>query len=184
MGFEEHGKVGILRGDGEEIVSAFTLLPERSAELCAATRKEKRTGGGFAEFRGEERRGAELANDEVLGYGGIGKEERRVGRVIDVRKTEDEAVVSGHGFDVGAGVLDLRGCGHGPGRVDAIAEGSKNADTPVAELVADTFDDDVAVVWNSGCYICLIGEELEEVFGGLGLEVVLADEAADGGVGR
>ena len=88
-----------------------------------------------------------------------------------------------HGFDVGtSGVGDLRGGGHGPGGVDAVAEGGKDADAPVAELVADALDDDVAIIWNGGGYICLIGEELQEIFGGLGVEVVFANEAADGGV--
>ena len=152
---------------------------------AAAARQQESAGGGLAEFCGEERRRAELANDEVLDGGGIGEKKVRVGRFVDVGEAEDEAVVGGHGFDVGtAGGRDLCGGGHSPGSVDAIAEGSEDADAPVAELVADALDDDVAIIWNGGGYICLIGEELEEIFGGLGVEVVFADEAADGRVRR
>ena len=184
MGFEQHGEGGVAGGDGEEVGGAFALLPERGAGLRSAAGQEQSAGGGFAEFRGEEGGGAELADDEVLRGGGIGENEGGVGRRIDVGKTEDEAVVGGHGFDVGStGGLDLRSGGHGPGRVDAIAKRGEDADAPVTEFVADALDDDVAVIWNGGCYICLVGEELQEVFCGLGIEVVFADEAADGGVG-
>ena len=79
---------------------------------------------------------------------------------------------------------NLGGGGHGPGSVDAIAKGGEDADAPVAELVADALDHDVAIIWNGGCYICLVSEELQEVFCGLGIEVVFADETADGGIGR
>jgi hypothetical protein len=69
--------------------------------------------------------------------------------------------------------------------VDAVAEGGEDADAPVAELVADALDDDGAVVGTTIVVTaCLVGEELEEVFRGLRVEVVFADQAADGGVRR
>ena len=95
------GKDGIARGDGEEIGGAFALLPERGANLGAAAGKQERAGGGFAEFCGEERGGAELANDEDLRGGGIGEKESGIGGRVGVGEAEDEAVVGGHGFDVG-----------------------------------------------------------------------------------
>ena len=149
MRFEEHGEGGIARGDSEEIGSAFALLPERGANLGAAAGKKERAGGGFAEFCSEERGGAELADDQELRVGGVGEKESGIGGRVGVGETQNEAVVGGHGFDVGtSGVGDLRGGGHGPGGMNAVAERSKDADAPVAELVADAFDDDVAIIGN------------------------------------
>ncbi len=117
--------------------------------------------------------------------GGIGQQQSGVGRRVHVGEAEDKTVVGGHGFHVRPACgLDLRGGGHGPGRVNTVTEGSEDADAPVAEIVANALDDDGAVIGNNGRYICLVGEEGEEVFGGLSVEVVLADEAADGGIGR
>ena len=121
MRFEEHGEGGIARGDSEEIGSAFALLPERGANLGAAAGKEERAGGGFAEFCSEERGGAELADDQELRVGGVGEKESGIGGRVGVGETQNEAVVGGHGFDVGtAGVGEFarrrpwpRGCGCG-----------------------------------------------------------------------
>jgi hypothetical protein len=68
--------------------------------------------------------------------------------------------------------------------VHAAAKGSEDADAPVSQLVAGALDDDVAIIWNRGGYDFLVGEETHEVFGGLEFEIVLAGEAADGGVAR
>ena len=80
---------------------------------------------------------------------GLGRRRAGSGGRVGVGETENEAVVGGHGFDVGtSGVGDLRGGGHGPGGVNAVAEGSEDADAPVAEFVADALDDDVAIIGN------------------------------------
>ena len=162
MGFEKHGEIGIARGDGKEIRGAFSLLPEGGADLGTAAREKKRARGGFAEFRSEQGCGAELANDEVLGCRWIGKQEGGVRGHIGVGEAENEAIVGRHGFDVGsAGILNLGGGGHSPGRVDAIAKRRKDADAPITELVADALDDDGAVIGNRCGGGCLVGEELD-----------------------
>ena len=69
--------------------------------------------------------------------------------------------------------------------MNAAAEGREHADAPVAELVADALDDDGAVVGDLAGGGFLIGEELEEVFGGVGVEIVFGDEARErGGLGQ
>ncbi len=67
IGLEQHGKRRVARSDGEQIVGALALLPERSAALGAATRQEQCARGALAEFGGEERGRAELTEDEVHG---------------------------------------------------------------------------------------------------------------------
>ena len=125
---------------------------------------------------------AELAEDEVHDFGGLDHEPVGAGRFVGIGEAEDEAVVSPEGFDFGAaGGADAGGDGHGPGDVDAAAEGGEDADAPVAELVAAALDDDGAVVGDSAGGFFLVGEEAHEVFGGAGVEVVFGDKAGEGG---
>src|SRR6202008_4805920 len=78
-----------------------------------------------------------------------GNHERRVGWLLDVRKADDEALVTPHHLDVHAGAIaDVRGGGHRPRRMDAAAERRQETDAPVAELVEAALDDDGAVVRN------------------------------------
>jgi len=60
-------------GDGEQIGGAFALLPERGAVWGRRRAGGAARGGGFAEFCGEERGGAELAHDDVGDVIGIGE---------------------------------------------------------------------------------------------------------------
>ena len=71
IGFEKNREGGETRGDGEQVGGAFALLPERSTHSGAALRKKESAGGGFAKFCGEERSGAELAEDQLLEFGWI-----------------------------------------------------------------------------------------------------------------
>ena len=65
--------------------------------------------------------------------------------------------------------------------MDAAAEGREDADAPIAELVADTLDDDGAVVGNLLCDEFLVGEIAEDILGGLLVEVVVVGEPGDCG---
>ena len=136
-------------------------MPERRAGIGAAARQQEGAASGFTEAAGEEGGGAELAQDELHGFSRLDEEPVGVGRLVGVREAEDEAVVAPEGFDFRtAGGADARADGHGPGNVDAAAEGREDADAPVAELVAAALDDDGAVVGDraGGCF--LVGEEL------------------------
>ena len=150
--------------------------------IGAAARQQQRAAGGFAKAAGEEGRGAELAQDQLHGFGRLDEEPVGIGRLVGVREAEDEAVVAPEGFDFrSAGGTDARADGHGPGNVDAAAKGREHADAPVAQLVADTLDDDGAVVGDLAGGGFLVGEKLEQIFGGAGVEVVFGDEAGEGG---
>ena len=156
----------------------------QSGERWSARRRGQKQGaaGGFAKTAGEEGGGTKLAQDQAHGFGGFDEEPVGIGRLVGVGKAEDEAVVAPEGFDFGtAGGTDAGADGHGPWNVNAAAEGREDADAPVAELVADALDDDGAVVGDLAGGGFLIGEELEQVFGGVGVEVVFGDEAGEGG---
>ena len=135
----------------------------------------------LAELGGEQRGRAELLHDELGCSRRCHEEEVGVGRSIGLGEAEDEAVFTPHGLDVETSSLDAGCCSHCPGSVDAATEVSEDADAPITELVADTLDDDGAVVGNLVRGELLVGEIVEDVLGGLLVEVVLADEPGDKG---
>ena len=147
IGLEQRRKRSEARRDGQEIGGAFALLPQRCPHAGPASREEQRARGGLAKARGEQRRRTELTQHETLDLAGIGQQQRRIGRVLDLREADDEAFVAPHHFDVDAGAgADLRGRRHRPRRVDAAAERREQAHAPVAELVETALDDQRAIV--------------------------------------
>ena len=63
--FQQNGKRGIARGDGEQIIGALALLPQGRAALGPAARQEQRPRGTLAEFRRKQRGAAELPQHQV-----------------------------------------------------------------------------------------------------------------------
>ena len=186
IGLEQQRERGIARGHAEQIVGALAQLPQRRAGIGAAARQQQRAAGSLAKAAGKERRRAELAQHELHGFGRLNEEPVGIGRLVGVGKAEDKAVVAPERFNFrAAGGADARADRHGPGNVDAAAEGREDADAPVAQFVAAALDDDGAVVGHCAGGGFLIGEELEQVFGGAGVEIVLGDEAGErGGLGQ
>ena len=181
IGFEQHGEARKARGHGQQVGGALALLPERSADAGPAARKQQRAGGGFAEFGGEERGAAELAQDEVLQLGGRGQEPVGFQRFLGFGEADDEAVVAPHGLDFDAALgAQLRGDGHAPGRMHAAAERGEHADAKVAEFVAAALDDDVAIAGHAAGGGGLVFEIAQQVLGGIGVEAVFFHQAREG----
>ena len=109
VGLEQQRKRRIARGHAEQIVGALAQLPEGRALIGAPARQQKGAAGGLAKTAGKERGGAELAQDELHGFGGLDEEPVGIGRLVGVGKAEDEAVVAPEGFDFGT--AGRRGCG-------------------------------------------------------------------------
>ncbi len=183
--FEEHRERSVPRRDRQQIRGALALLPERRAHAGPAFREQQRPRRVLAEFRREERRRAELTHDQRLHLVGIGNEQLRIGRLIDVWKPHDEPVVSPERLDVGAGFpANLGGDRHRPGRMNAPSARRQHAHPPVAELVSHALDHHGRRVGHGARGRHLIAQILQEVFGGAGVQVVLARQPIDGGRGR
>src|SRR5439155_26588011 len=118
---------------------------------------------------------SELSHYACLYFVGIGKEQFWIRRKIDVRKADDESIVSPQSFNIDAGLLANSRCrGHRPWRVDAAAPRRQHADTPVAKLVANALDHDRRRIGHgTGCG-SLVAEVLKKGFRCLPIEVVLA----------
>ena len=176
---EECRKRSEARRDCEQIRRALALLPERRAHAGSAAWEKQGPRSGFAEPRGEQRRRSKLPYHERFHIFDFRNQQSRIGRVLDLRKSDDEPFVAPHDFDVHAGAIaDVRRSGHRPWRMDAAAERGEQADPPVAELVKAALDDDGPIV-GDGARCGLIIEVAQEVFGGDAIEVVLTDETID-----
>ena len=178
---QQHRKAGVARRHGQQVGGALALLPERRADSGAPARQEERARGGFAELRGEERRAAQLAEHQILQFGGGGKQPLRLQRLFAFRHAQHEAVVAPHGFGLDAAFgAQLRRRRHAPRRVYAAAERREDADAPIAELVAAALDHDVAIAGHASGGGGLILQVAHQVFGGAGVEAVLVDQAREG----
>ena len=120
--FEQHGKRSVLRGDRQQVGRLLPLLPERRAHAGPPLRQEQRSRGVLAKLRRKERRRAELADNEGLHFVRIGKQELHIRRLVDIRKPDDEPVVSPQRLDVDAALFaNLRRGRHRPRRMNAPA---------------------------------------------------------------
>ncbi len=143
IGLEQDRERSEARRDRQQVVGLLALLPERRARSGAPLRQEQRAAGVLAKARREQRRAAELMQDQRFDFFRIGHQQLRVRRRFDVREAHHEPVVRPERLDVDAELAaDLGGDGHAPGRVDAPAARRQHTDAPVAELVADALDDD------------------------------------------
>ncbi len=99
---------------------------------------------------------------------------QQIGQVrqrLAVRQAQHDAVVGVHDLDLKALAAPQPPLqGHGPGGVDAGAEGGQDADAPVAEFVAKALDDDGAVVRDLAGGLALVVDVGGEVGGGQGIE--------------
>ena len=143
VGLEDDREAGVLSHRGEQVLGLDALRPERVATTRIAARHEQGTHGVLAEEGGEHRGVRELVRDQVLDLFGVGEQLFRPRQVVDVGEAQDDTVVGVHHLHLDAGaVAEHLLQGHRPGRVHARAEGREDADTPVAELVAEAFDRD------------------------------------------
>jgi hypothetical protein len=102
---------------------------------------------------------------------------------VEVGQAQDDAVVAMHGLHVDAEPLAHPGRdGQRPRGVHRAAEGGVDDDAPVAELVAEAFDDDHPVGRQLGDRLALLGEVTQQVVGGPLVQAGGADPFA--GCGR
>ena len=137
-------------------------------------RDQQRPGGVLAEAGAEQRRAAELADDQVLDLVGLEQDEVGRRRLVGVGQVDDDPVV---GPDrVGLEVVLVADPGRerqAPGGVHAPAAGREHAEAPVADLVAEALDDDRLVGGDDAGRRLLLAQVGDQVLGRAAVEVVL-----------
>src|ERR1700677_4767088 len=180
---QQYGKRWRPGGHGERVGGSLALLPQSRTTLGATPRQEQRPRGTLPELRRKERRAAELAQDQIRDLFRIKQKQLGVRRRIAVREAQYEPIVTPHRFHIGTATgTNTPGDGHSPGRVNAAAERGEHADAPIAHFITRALDNDGAVIWNYGGSKFLVSEKADKVLRCLGIEVVLAGQAAQRGV--
>ena len=87
------GKRGKSLRDLEQALRLEPLLPQRRALARVGARDQQAAGGVLAEPGAEQRRAAELADDQVLDLVGLEQDQRGVGRLVGVGQVDDDPVV-------------------------------------------------------------------------------------------
>ena len=181
VGLEHDREVRVAAGDLQEALRLEPLLPERRPLAGPAARDQERARRVLAEARAEERRPADLGDDEVLQLLRADEQLLLGRRRVRVGQVERDAVVRPDEVDLEPERLaQARGERQRPGRVHAGAERREDAEAPVADLVAEALDDDRAVRREHAGRLLLLAEEDEQVLGGALVELVLRRQALAG----
>ena len=191
-GLERDGERRILAGDLEQLSGALALLPQGLAAIGTAPGEEQGAGRALSESRREQGGSTDLRGDDPghligvegdqiqdLGTDGLVPGACRATIVssaeklieLDVGKPQDDPVVAVHGLHVDPESLP-HACtdGQGPGRVDLSTEGGVDRHAPIPELVAETLDNNGAVVGEMSGVVALFAQIGQQVVGGPGIE--------------
>jgi hypothetical protein len=128
--------------------------------------------------RGEQRRAAELAHDQVLGVVRVGEQQLVDGAVLEtLGQPQRDAIVGPDGVQVEAeplanGATDRQR----PRRVHPTAERGQHAHPPVAELVAEALDHHGAIAGHRARGGFLLGQVGQQVAGRQLVQVVVGGE--------
>ena len=181
VGLEQDRERAVALGHGQQRLRAQPLLPERRALTGPAARDQQRARGALAEARAEQRRAAELADDEILDAVGVDRDELVRRQRVRVGQVQDDPVVRPQRVRLDAVLLaQQRAQRERPGRVHAGAEGREHAQPPVADLVAEALDDDRAVGRQDAGGQLLLAQVLDERARGALVAGVQARQALHG----
>ena len=132
---DEDREAAVARRHRQQVGGALALLPERRPRPGPAARQEQRPRRVLAEAAGEQRRGRDLPDDQVLDLVGVGEEQvlDAVERGVALGQPDRDAVVGPDGLDLEPAPLEQpRFDRHRPRRVDPPAERRQQAQPPVA----------------------------------------------------
>jgi hypothetical protein len=177
--FEDHREGGVFDGHLEQLGRPLTLLPQRGPAAGVASGQQQGSCGALAEAGCEQRRPPDLAGHEVVDL--IGLEDDHVGTGwlgIGVGNPDHDAVVGRHRLAVDAVALAEAGVDRQrPWCVHWRAVRRVDHQPPVAQLVAESLDDEALVAGDDLGRLPLFGDVADEVFGRERVQSVLFDHS-------
>ena len=191
IGLQEDGKLAVARRHPQQVGGPLAQLPEGGARPGPAPGEEEGAGRVFPKAGREQRGRAGRCHDQVLDLARVDQDGVDVGRLVGLGQAQDDAVVAPDRLDLDVVAGPPPGLdGHGPRRVDLGAEGREDGQPPVPELVAEAFDDDLAVGGQQAAGGLLLlgdigaqvaqGELVEIAVGGEGLVAAGGELAGEG----
>ncbi len=174
----EHDREGpVLLRYLEKALGLEPLLPERCPLTRPPPRDQQRTGGVLTKARPEERSAAELTHDQVVHLVRVEDQLLGRGRRVGVGEVERDPVVRPE--DVGVDAQRLLQAGRSGERPRCVHPGAvrrEDADSPVADLVAEALDDDRPVGGHRPGRLLLLPQEGHQVLRRKLVERVLGAE--------
>ena len=181
VGLEQDRERAVALGDGEQRLRPQPLLPQRRALARSPARDQEGARGALAEAGAEQRRAAELADDEVLEALRVDRDELVGRQHIGIGEVQDDAVVRPQRVRLDAVLLaQERTQRESPGRVDTRTERREHAQAPVADLIAEALHDDRAVGWQDAGRELLLAQVPDQRACGAFVAGVQARQPRDG----
>ena len=160
---QEHRKRRMLRRGDQQVGGALPLLPERRPLSRPPPGEQQRARRGLAERAREQRGAGQGADDLFLDLVGIEQQVVERDAILGLWQADHDAVVAPQDLRARADAFrEARLDRQAPGGVHALAERRQDAEAPVAELVAEPFDDDRAVVGDGAGGLALVVNVLDQ----------------------
>src|SRR5690606_13392490 len=119
-------------------------------------------------------RARQLVQQTLLDFIGIWNQQRCVGRLVAVGDREHNAIIAPYRLNIVTDAIgDGRAQRESPRCMHARTERRQDADAPVAELIAESLDRNVAIGGQSARDVALLLEVVEQVPRGTLIETVL-----------
>ena len=143
---QHDGEAGIAQRRRHQVLRLQPLRPQGAARVRAPPGQQQRARRVLAEVRGEQRRPRQLLQHQLLDLLGLGHQRRQGRGLVGAREAQHDAVVAPQALHLEAGGgAQARLQRQGPRRVDSRPERRQDADAPVAQLVAEALDGQLAV---------------------------------------
>ena len=179
---EDDREAGVPQRRRHQVLRLQALRPQRRARVRPPARQQQRARRVLAEVRREQRRVRELPQHQLFDLLGIRHQRRQLGRVVQPREPQHDAVVAPDRLHLEpGGGPQARLQRQRPGGVHARAERRQDADAEVAQLVAKPFDRDVAIGGQRAGRLALVGDVAPQVAGRAPFQRRLFREPALGG---
>ncbi len=182
-GLQKDREARVLGRHREQIGRLLPLLPQWSPAVRATTRQQQRPSRALAEASRKHCGVGQLGDEEVVEVIGIYQQLVDRNAILGLGQPNHDAVVGPHELHIpaplfGHPVLER----HPPWSVNLGAERRENTDPPVADFVAESFDDDRAIGWQLGGDFPLFFEIHHQVLSRQGVQTVALGQPLDSGI--
>ena len=152
-------------------------MPQWGALIGATTRQQQRSRSTFAKARCKQRRLWHGSHQHIGNFVWADEQLFDWQSINGFGQAQDDAIVAPHGFDGNAQSLEQAAFdGNRPRCMHGCAERRVNADAPVADFVAKTFDHDGAVGGQRASGLHLFVDIHEQIFGREWVEAMALDQ--------
>ena len=183
VGLQDDRERAVAAGHGQQVGGALALHPQRRALAGPPSRQQQRARSVLPEVGGEQRRPAQRAHQDVVDLVRAEHEQLVGGRLRRIGQAQGNAVIGPDRLHRTPLLGQPRLDGHRPRGVDAAAERRQQAQPPVAKLVAEALDHQLAIGGQGAGRLALLAEVGDQVACGQLVQGVVVAQPCRGGIG-